>query len=79
MSIYYQLFFQSLLFTVEKPYVSATGLHVNDLMVDLFVASFRLNYRNSQHFEICFQPDCNPIYQTALIKGLHQIVKEVNL
>ena len=61
---------------MEKPYTSTTGLHVNDLMVDLFVASFRLNHRNNQHFEVCFQPDCNSIYQTALIRGLHQIVKE---
>lgn len=70
-------FLQAMLFTAEKPFVSTTGLHVSDLMVDLYVASFRINYRNSQHFEVCFQPDSDPVFQTALVKGLHQIVKEV--
>uniref|UniRef100_A0A7M5VE60 Ras-GAP domain-containing protein n=3 Tax=Clytia hemisphaerica TaxID=252671 RepID=A0A7M5VE60_9CNID len=70
---------KTLLFTVDKPYTSTSGLHVNDLMVDLFVASFRLNHRNSQHFEVCFLPDCNPIFQTAIIKGYHKIVKEKSL
>lgn len=70
---------KAMLFTAEKPFVSTTGLHVSDLMVDLYVASFRINYRNSQHFEVCFQPDSDPVFQTALVKGLHQIVKETPL
>ena len=70
--------FQVLLFTADKPFVSSTGLQVSDLMVDLFVASFRINYRNNQHFEVGFQPETDPTFQIALIKGLYQIVKEVN-
>lgn len=70
--------FQVLLFTPDKPFVSSTGLQVSDLMVDLFVASFRINYRNNQHFEVGFQPETDPTFQIALIKGLYQIVKEVN-
>ena len=69
--------FQVLLFTAGKPFVSSTGLQVSDLMVDLFIASFRINYRNNQHFEVGFQPETDPTLQIAVIKGLYQIVKEV--
>ena len=46
-------------------------------MVDCFVSSFRINYRNNQHFDICLQPNSPIIYHLAYVKGTYSIVKEV--
>ncbi|XP_047141766.1 neurofibromin isoform X1 [Hydra vulgaris] len=70
---------KTMLFNSEKLFTTTVGLNINQLMVDLFVASFRINHRNNQHFEICFQPDSNVIFQLTLAKGIHQIVEENRL
>lgn len=46
-------------------------------MVDCFVSSFRINYRNNQHFDICLQPNSPIIYHLVYVKGTYAIVKEV--
>ena len=46
-------------------------------MVDCFVSSFRINYRNNQHFDICLQPNSPIIYHLAYVKGTYSIVKQV--
>ena len=48
-------------------------------MVDCFVSSFRINYRNNQHFDICLQPNSPIIYHLAFVKGTYSIVKETSL
>ena len=72
-------FFQALLFNVNKPFSLGSGsfLTTEELMVDCFVSSFRINYRNNQHFDICFQPNSPAIYHLAYVKGTYSIVKEV--
>jgi len=41
------------------------------------VSSFRINYRNNQHFDICLQPNSPIIYHFVYVKGTYAIVKEV--
>ena len=71
--------FQGLLFNVSKPFSLGSGSLVTteDLMVDCFVSSFRINYRNNQHFDMCLQPSSPFIYQLAYVKGTYSIVKQV--
>eukprot|EP00794_Sanderia_malayensis_P014143 gene14143-15620_t len=67
---------KALLFNPHKAFPSPTGLSSIDLMTDCFVASFRINFRNNQHFEVCFHVDSPAVFQLACVKGLHRIVKE---
>ena len=71
-------FFQALLFNPTKPFQSSQGVPIVDLMTDCFVASFRINFRNNQHFEVCFQVDSPAAFQLSLVKGLYRIAKEVS-
>lgn len=46
-------------------------------MVDCFVSSFRINYRNSQHFDDCLSPTTPVIFSVVYVKGLYTIVRQV--
>ena len=46
-------------------------------MIDCFVSSFRINYRNNQHFDVCLQPSSPIVYNLAFVRGTYNIVKEV--
>ena len=71
---------QALLFNVSKPFSVGSGgfFTTEELMVDCFVSSFRINYRNNQHFDICLQPNSPIIFHLVYVKGTYAIVKEVN-
>lgn len=72
---------KALLFNINKPFSLGSGsfLTTEELMVDCFVSSFRINYRNNQHFDICLQPNSPIIYHLAFVKGTYSIVKETSL
>ncbi|EDO28130.1 predicted protein, partial [Nematostella vectensis] len=48
-----------------------------ELMLDCFVSSFRINYRNSQHFDPCLLPSSPVIFNLVCVKGIYMIVTEV--
>ncbi|XP_020613799.1 neurofibromin-like [Orbicella faveolata] len=72
---------KALLFNVSKPFSLGSGsfFTTEQLMVDCFVSSFRINYRNNQHFDICLQPNSPIIYHFVYVKGTYAIVKETPL
>ena len=78
-TIYFVRCFQALLFNISKPFVcvSQTTIPVEALMVDCFVSSFRINYRNSQHFDDCLSPTTPVIFSVVYVKGLYTIVRQV--
>eukprot|EP00795_Rhopilema_esculentum_P015875 gene15875-7206_t len=67
---------KSLLFNSSRTFTFSQSVSVVDIMTDCFVASFRINFRNNQHFEVCFQIDAPLTFQLSLVKGLYRIVKE---
>ena len=75
------IMFQALLFNISKPFslVSYTVIPVETLMVDCFVSSFRINYRNSQHFDCCLAPNAPVIFNVVYVKGLYTIVRQVKM
>lgn len=72
---------KALLFNVSKPFSVGSGgfFTTEELMVDCFVSSFRINYRNNQHFDICLQPNSPIIFHLVYVKGTYAIVKEAPL
>lgn len=74
-----RVLFQALLFNICKQFtlVSQTTISVETLMVDCFVSSFRINYRNSQPFDDCLLPTAPVIFSVVYVKGLCTIVRQV--
>ena len=73
------LVFQALLFNISKPFtvVSQSNIPCETLMVDCFVSSFRINYRNSQPFDDCLLPTAPVLFSVVYVKGLYTIVRQV--
>ena len=69
---------QALLFNINKPFtiVSQSTIPIETLMVDCFVSSFRINYRNSQPFDDCLLPTAPTVFSVVYIKGLFTIVRQ---
>ncbi|XP_048582480.1 neurofibromin-like isoform X2 [Nematostella vectensis] len=72
---------KALLFNVNKPFALASGsvVSLEELMLDCFVSSFRINYRNSQHFDPCLLPSSPVIFNLVCVKGIYMIVTETPL
>ncbi|XP_046839575.1 neurofibromin-like isoform X2 [Xenia sp. Carnegie-2017] len=69
---------KALLFNINKPFaiVNQTTITVESLMVDCFVSSFRINYRNSQHFDDCLSSTAPVLFNVVYVKGLYTIVRQ---
>ena len=46
-------------------------------MVGCYVSSFRINYRNNQHFDVCLSPSSPIVFNLAYVRGTYAIVTEV--
>ena len=71
---------KALLFKGEKPFSRGSSYREDiDLLIDFFLANFRLNPHNSDTLKVCLNTQSQSIYHHVLVSSLHIIITQKRL